>query len=107
MSDAPELKPCPFCGGQADIWKASVDLGLPAWIACTHCKEGVFCTKEHSTTEAAIAAWNRRAPDPRVAALVDAAKDALCVLEDADCYGSQVVTDLVAALAAFKGGADA
>ena len=54
-----ELKPCPFCGGEAETRKDS----LGTWKArCTKCSAEVgrywFHTKNH-----AIEAWNRRAGD--------------------------------------------
>ena len=55
---APELKPCPFCGGEADIWRAHE--GRTAWIACMG-KCVVLISKEYLSDDEAIAAWNRRA----------------------------------------------
>lgn len=46
-----ELKPCPFCGGEAFEWTDA------AVVECTVCD-----AEQHGTNpEAAIAAWNRRA----------------------------------------------
>lgn len=59
MSD--ELKPCPFCGGEAHIdgttWRPS-DGEEVAWVVCKLCNAygPTFPVKE------AIAAWNRRTP---------------------------------------------
>ena len=53
-----DLKPCPFCGGPAELWQA-LD-GRPAWVACLG-RCSVLVTRDHTTTEDAIAAWNRRA----------------------------------------------
>lgn len=50
-----ELKPCPFCGGEAILIK-----GYFCWVRCDYC--GAETVAETSTTEA-IAAWNRRAND--------------------------------------------
>lgn len=59
---ADELKPCPFCGGEAEvIWWRNKD----AWFAeygvlCKQCKiimEGQECYRKESE---AIEAWNRR-----------------------------------------------
>jgi Lar family restriction alleviation protein len=56
-----ELKPCPFCGGEAGM--VPPDSALPLWYAgCRHCDQG-FC--EDSEAEA-IAAWNARADDNRM-----------------------------------------
>ena len=60
-----ELKPCPFCGGPAEVRKGTC-ARRDAWTAC--CAETVdvdCCGSADPTyfTEAdAIAAWNRRAP---------------------------------------------
>ena len=55
MSD--QLKPCPFCGGKAELWRAHAE--RTAWIACMS-KCSVLVSKEHKTDAEAIAAWNRR-----------------------------------------------
>lgn len=61
MSD--ELKPCPFCGGEAHIdgtsWRPT-DGAEVAWVTCKRCDAygPTLPLKE------AIAAWNRRTPEP-------------------------------------------
>ena len=51
------LKPCPFCGGPAELWQWRE--GRPAWIACVgECV--VLVSREYKTDDEAIAAWNRR-----------------------------------------------
>ena len=59
-----ELKPCPFCGGEANC----NNMGLVDhedkplwWVVCLDCK---VSTHGDTTKEAAIAAWNRR-PEPK------------------------------------------
>ena len=60
MSEAVDLEPCPFCGGAAEIWRATPGTTRKAWIACVgRC---VVISKEHETDAEAVAAWNRRAP---------------------------------------------
>ena len=67
-----ELKPCPFCGGEADMV-----YGVPAYDGsyafCIECglRTESYKTKSGSTwdVDSAITAWNRRQPD---AALVEA-----------------------------------
>lgn len=61
MSD---LKPCPFCGGEAEIWRANRERS--AWIACMG-RCCVLVSKEYTTDAEAIAAWNRRAHDADLA----------------------------------------
>lgn len=60
VTEREKLKPCPFCGGEAELWRASADRRRSAWIACMG-KCAVLITKEHTTDDDAIAAWNRRA----------------------------------------------
>lgn len=51
-----ELKPCPFCGGEASIACGSV-MSLSRWIECEVCQaEGPL----EESNESAIGAWNRR-----------------------------------------------
>lgn len=59
MTTTPELKPCPFCGDESDAEPRNYGTG--AWhVLCSHC--GVSLPANHATEDAAIAAWNRRAP---------------------------------------------
>jgi len=52
------LKPCPFCGGASEIWRANN--GRTAWVACMG-KCAVLVSKEYTTDAEAITAWNTRA----------------------------------------------
>ena len=59
---ADDLKPCPFCGGQAKVKCTRVAEDLEdTWVECTNCFvstdriEGAYCEPE-----AAIDLWNRR-----------------------------------------------
>jgi Lar family restriction alleviation protein len=49
------LLPCPFCGGEADIFEASED------SFCTLCTDCGVETPYQISAEEAVAAWNRRA----------------------------------------------
>ena len=69
MTDAPELKPCPFCGGDADLMTPEDDNMRLATAMCMGC----YITGPEKETEAeAITAWNTRADltKPRVKPLV-------------------------------------
>lgn len=62
-----QLKPCPFCGGKAELWMAHGD--RTAWIACMS-KCSVLVSKEYKTDAEAIAAWNTRADAPELVTMV-------------------------------------
>ena len=53
-----ELKPCPFCGGVAEI---SLLFGRYG-VACSSC-QGAIIPCPYQSKEEAIEAWNRRAED--------------------------------------------
>lgn len=54
------LKPCPFCGGQAVL----EELGWPHHVYCTECGAKVTsCKFEKDGELEAIEKWNRRADD--------------------------------------------
>lgn len=55
------LKPCPFCGGKANIMK----MGYPHWIYCEDCGAKVHggVVGEEEGEQASIEAWNRRTGD--------------------------------------------
>jgi Lar family restriction alleviation protein len=55
MSDALELKPCPFCGGKALL--TNREMPGCAFVVC----EGCQAQGDDGTVERVVAAWNRRA----------------------------------------------
>lgn len=59
MSDETELKPCPFCGGEAETLRFA-DKGY--WDVGCHACEISPCTEDmfYETRAVAVAAWNRR-----------------------------------------------
>ena len=58
-----ELKPCPFCGGKAEIYKSNGEVS----VACINCQCGTAYITGASTLEVkietAVHDWNRRAED--------------------------------------------
>lgn len=64
-----ELKPCPFCGGKANIGIARVDGSEKTYsIVCKRCNVGIFSPRfaenewnAYGNVKDAIKAWNRRA----------------------------------------------
>ena len=53
----PDLKPCPFCGGKAEL------LIVPGRIAhwVVKCRKGCVNTCQYISDHDAVEAWNRRA----------------------------------------------
>ena len=61
---SPQLKPCPFCGGRANLFHVPLSSGSVVHeVDCENddCRVSV-CTQAYDTPEEAAAAWNRRAP---------------------------------------------
>ena len=61
-----ELKPCPFCGGEALVEEFPARKGFEASISCCNCPTSMvsitYDTQEEATKSIAEA-WNRRADD--------------------------------------------
>jgi Lar family restriction alleviation protein len=49
-----ELKPCPFCGGEARAYLGSYAVG---WVQCLECR---VITQTYNTKGEAIEMWNTR-----------------------------------------------
>ena len=63
VTNAQELKPCPFCGGEATLWGFTEDDGNKCFKV--FCGNGLSChvqvsTNNFYTMKGAIEAWNRR-----------------------------------------------
>lgn len=57
-----ELKPCPFCGGKAEIIIFSAEYGTVT-VGCTNEECDITMGKAFFTDEEAIRHWNRRVND--------------------------------------------
>ncbi len=64
-----ELKPCPFCGGEAEMVTTVLCHMSMAYVKCKECdaKAQTFGDRSHdgSYIFSAIEAWNRRVQDER------------------------------------------
>lgn len=87
-----ELLPCPFCGITPKTL-ATHDDGCHA-LCCGDCDVNPSCS--HETMEAAVKAWNTRAPDARVQLLAKALHQARAELACEGC--AQEVEAIDAAL---------
>lgn len=62
-----ELKPCPFCGGEAKLSGKYTIQGYSAWaVYCGKTPSDFFCGAQVTSIESeekVIEAWNRRAGD--------------------------------------------
>ena len=57
-----DLKPCPFCGGEADILEHQFEGFSPTYgVTCLDCNCETY--QFFDTEDEAIAAWNRRAKE--------------------------------------------
>lgn len=65
MADVVELKPCPFCGGEAVLEENKVRKGYEAAVSCNDgCLLHMYTITyddEETAVRKAIEAWNRRA----------------------------------------------
>lgn len=57
-----DLKPCPFCGGEAETLKDFEGL-LFDWYYYIQCKKCYSSSRLYKTEDEAIAAWNTRAEE--------------------------------------------
>ena len=89
MTQEAQLKACPFCGGEATIWKAFPQANYPWATGVEHtdsCPDAGWEGLCHKTEAEAIAAWNTRIESGVVAELVGAAKQVQIKAENACLY---------------------
>ena len=57
-----ELKPCPFCGGEANLIKRNLKTGFfpSGGTYYVHCKSCLISTQPRKHKEDVIDIWNRR-----------------------------------------------
>ena len=60
-----ELKPCPFCGGEAFVHKFTIE-GTDGFFISVMCRVCYAQTGNQTKEAHAIEAWNRRADDGNV-----------------------------------------
>lgn len=68
MNSVDELKPCPFCGGEAEVFDYNIACEIyeddedgfiaPYTVQCK--RQCCFLGKDYETKEEAIEVWNRR-----------------------------------------------
>lgn len=56
-----ELKPCPFCGGEAELYTYWGGMGVHRYINVVRCKKCRCNSGEWKIKPKAVDAWNRRA----------------------------------------------
>lgn len=62
-----EVKPCPFCGGEATIRYLEEDIcdGNEPYGFCVECRACLVATPYRDNAEDAVAFWNRRPEEPK------------------------------------------
>ena len=91
MASAPELKPCPFCGGRAEWNIGQKGDGSPwRYITCESCEAIGPAAPEIET----VAAWNRRAPELAVS---EASERAHALVADLERRGLKTIGDIIKA----------
>ena len=91
------LKPCPFCGGEAKLYKLPKEHPYVYRVACLgDCKTAYGISFSYSEKYTAIKQWNRRAPDADHAALLGLVRELREVLVYAKWHDEEKFTNLIA-----------
>lgn len=61
-----ELKPCPFCGGEATIWSGPIEDDYFNTYYDVYCTECNCMTPKFHVEESAVTFWNRREPIDKI-----------------------------------------
>lgn len=96
MTQEAQLKACPFCGGEATIWKAFPQANYPWATGVEHtdsCPDAGWEGLCHKTKEEAIAAWNTRIESGVVAELVAVVRDTRLFNEGVGFYNFSRLPD--------------
>lgn len=69
-----QLKPCPFCGGEAELCSTRLSEDcMGAYVACTSCHTQTDMMEDaYAPFEDAVSAWNRRTLNPALQQVVEA-----------------------------------
>ena len=77
------LKPCPFCGGEAKLYKLPKEHPYVYRVACLgDCKTAYGISFSYSEKYTAIKQWNRRALDADRAALRGLVREAMALMAE-------------------------
>lgn len=79
-----ELKPCPFCGGEAEIVTWPKPHRPVCYVKCKNCSAENCDDDFEENVSLNVFAWNTRTPDPRVAELEEALRE---IVDNVDVRG--------------------
>jgi Lar family restriction alleviation protein len=92
-----ELKPCPFCGGEAEMRLYDCEY----FAQCIECFNSTAA--DHQTKEAAASAWNRRAQLAAIQGGMGEAVEVVAVRFSSDGFGSYIADTAMGVPAGYPG----